>query len=357
MLFYWFLLGIVLSFTLIAQILKNKKYCRFTVITLFLVFFLLSAFRVDIGVDYIGYERIYRVYQTGYGQTFAKEPFFVLLNVLAVKLDLGFYFVIAITSLLTLLPICYIAYKEATPLLMCVYYIFLYSMSFSLVRQFIAMSFALLCTYLMIRGRNQKLQLFFAVVAIGFHISIIIYLVVLFFSRFIHFDMKYTLFVSAAIMILFMLFRSTIVSHIQVLVDSTKYGRYFSAESTHNHKISISSGWGVCLRYFIYVCYLVTANILVKEKKTLETFNVFFIVLIVADLFAMNVEIMIRFKIMLFITLLIPLIDFKKIHAHEVPSYILKLGLVTMPIAYLIVMKYENDIIGWKNVPYQTWLF
>ncbi|MCR4796205.1 EpsG family protein [Ruminococcus flavefaciens] len=356
MLFYWILLFVVFILTFAGHCINNKKFKKTIVIVLFFIMFVLSAFRVNIGVDYAGYQRIYHVYESGWGSTFASEPLFTLLNMFAVKLHLGFYFVIAVTALLTLLPICYIAYKENAPLLMGVYYLFLYSMSYSLVRQFIAMSFLLLSTYLYIKGRNVKAQVIFALLAAGFHISAIAFIGVLFLSRFSRIDLKYALICCFLLVVVFGLLKGKVIGIFISLLNNTKYSRYFSNESTHNHTIRTSSGLGVILRYMVYFCYLITANFTIKDKKSIRVFNFMFVAFLLSDLLAMNVEIMIRFRILLYVVLLIPVFQFKRIHDKEVGGYLVKLGMVMMPIMYLIVMKYQSDIVGWKNVPYQSWL-
>lgn len=86
---------------------KNQKLLLFLI---FMILFIASAVRYNIGIDYYGHEQLYWAIKSG--NFFVTEPLYLLLNVICIKLGFGFQVIVAIMSFITLYPIYLISKKE-----------------------------------------------------------------------------------------------------------------------------------------------------------------------------------------------------------------------------------------------------
>lgn len=113
------------------------------------------------------------------------EPSWVIINKLSISLGWGYQGVIAIASLLTILPVVYVIEKKGGNkcFSLAIYYgLYLILFSFNMVRQCIAISFVLLAAYLF--SENKKMRSIIVVcLAIMFHNTALFTLIALLFLR------------------------------------------------------------------------------------------------------------------------------------------------------------------------------
>lgn len=135
---------------LLAFVTKNKLLFGLS----FLVLFILMAFRgVEVGTDTLSYERIFN-YITDTGDLRHIEPLFRWLIIIVKYFGGDYRTFLVVCSLLTLLPIYYIASDFLkSPLLLILLYIsfYYYLFSFNILRQGMASSICSLSIYLFIR--------------------------------------------------------------------------------------------------------------------------------------------------------------------------------------------------------------
>ena len=157
----------------IAAIQKNKKlwlWCSFCILIIF------AVLRYNFGNDYTAYLRIYNEIRAG-GSSFAREPMLPFL----VRLCPNYYIFIAITSVITIIPIYFLikkyvidSYKGLAVLIYCINpYLFL--LSLSSIRQMLALSFFIIAIHF---SKDHKIipYLIFIALATTCHISAIILL-------------------------------------------------------------------------------------------------------------------------------------------------------------------------------------
>lgn len=164
----------VMYFTpIIASI---KKYRRFWLLISFWILFTFAAIRYNFGNDYRGYYYNYTIIHSG-GKPYTSEPIFLFL----IKLCPNFYTFIAVTSIITVIPVYYlikhyvdIRYCWLSVLIYCINpYLFL--MSLSAIRQTLALSFFIIAVHYSLRHKLIPYLIFVALAAMC-HITAIVLL-------------------------------------------------------------------------------------------------------------------------------------------------------------------------------------
>ncbi len=166
--------------TATASIRKNKKLWFGIAFGILIVF---AALRYGFGNDYFSYYRLFNKAKAG-DDAFAKEPMFSFL----VWLCPNFYVFIALTSLMTILPVFFLmkkyvaeSYRWIAFLIYCINpYLFL--MSLSTIRQMLALSCFIFAVHF---SRKRKIipYLIFIALAVTCHASAIILLPVYFIAN------------------------------------------------------------------------------------------------------------------------------------------------------------------------------
>ena len=194
--FVWF------AVALIAVLGRNKKTIGGkdgdTVFFLFLVLFLLSALRYDVGVDYLSYMRIY--YSDNPDRS---EPGFNFLNVLFRNKGFSFQSIVILYGFVTIF-FAFAYFKENSKniyLSVLIFYCFtpLYLNSFNQLRQATAMYVFLWATRYIKQRKLLKFVLITAVTAFFAHFSVVVLLPLYFFDKRISFKLGVFLFVAALI--------------------------------------------------------------------------------------------------------------------------------------------------------------
>lgn len=187
-----YIIGIVFSsvFLLLSQ--YNKNRFEITRINIFnkkgLVFLALScvvlwgiaAFRGEVGIDYYNYEEQYLKTKDFQDIVSYYEPLFGLINFLCFKLFDSFQAVLIITAFSTGACLWYAMYRDCKSLIIaffCILGVNLYFMSFSVIRQFLAIGILMLSIpYIQKRDFRHFLPIY--LVASLIHYTAVIYVLI-----------------------------------------------------------------------------------------------------------------------------------------------------------------------------------
>lgn len=270
---------LLLVFLLFLNAIIQKKISILLVFSLVLVAGLRSQF---VGVDTVAYKELFEKglrYLTLEEAIQKFEPIWILLNYTLYEANLGFQSLVVIASMLTVIPIYIVCKKRSYhPSLSILLYamLFYYFLSFSLTRQFIAISFVLISFYYMVEKKNKVALLLF-IVACLFHYSVIALLPLIYLSKKITFNKKYVFIVLTSTFLLgfigFFKYFLIIFKYIPIL----KYANYvdYKADDVLN----------VLNLYLFLVPQNIMAYYVLKKTDTKEYFNFFLIGMVLTNLF------------------------------------------------------------------------
>ena len=127
MIIYWILFTCSLLFLLVS--FKGSSTLRkYTLLIFYIAIFLISALRVNIGVDYYGHYLIYNYVEMG--EWMVTEPLFALVCSICATLHLGFPCVIAVMSFITIFPLYNVARKSDNLYIFLLFFLILYFIIF-----------------------------------------------------------------------------------------------------------------------------------------------------------------------------------------------------------------------------------
>lgn len=346
MTFYWVLGIIVLILVFLADF--SRKYQKLLRFLIFMILFIASAIRCNIGIDYYGHEQVYWAIKSG--NYFVAEPLYLLLNLICIKLGLGFQSIIATMSFITLYPIYLISKKEKTAHLFLFYYFFMYLVSFCLIRQYAAISLVLYGVYIYSKNKTKSFVLFFCAICI--HISMLIFVFSFLLGRLFKIN-KYLTFLLTCIFYLFGMKTNLFLRIIGFVASFTKYGTYLLAGNSNNAKVKLGSGLGVLLRIFISLCGLYIMNHNCKDKKIKSTYNFLFLCMIIADSLSLSIQIFLRLRLAFSACYLLPFIYFPNSNLKSKRSVSLSAVMYTFCL-FGYVITFPSTASMWENLPYQT---
>ena len=182
----------------------------------------------NIGIDTAGgYSSYFRWINNGSDLSSWLEPGWIVVNKVAIWLGWGYQGVLAIVGLLTIIPVSYVIKRTCINkrLSLAVYYGMCYVfISYNLMRQMIAVSFALLAMYFYI-NKNLKYAIFWLIAGFLFHESIIFIIPV---ALFLKLDVKY----SKVVVLVFISFLCGILLSNQFFfIVSGQYAKYLMRPS------------------------------------------------------------------------------------------------------------------------------
>ena len=359
---------------------KDVLSKRITLFVSFLLMFVFAAIRKDIGVDYVNYQNWYRTFSIGSHLTREVEFGYLFLNNFCIATGLGFEGLIVIASFLCYYPVYYLAKQLNKPLVLYIYFLLLYPISFALIRQCIAISIALICTYLYLKQyfpdspnnkhlllkKKDRLKLAFpnkkliilVVLSCSFHYSLVLYFLLLFSTRF--FTLKTRETIPLLLIVALIGFNSNaILEFVTNHFADGMYARYFEKGSVFFTGRKLGSGLGVVLRYIIYVVSFAFISILLNKRTKQEKgfFNLMFLFLVGLDALSFHSEIFIRFKFLSYVVFFIPLFFLEKFSKRTRTAYYAQVCCSVILLLYLLLFKYYNDLNNWKDIPYQSLFF
>lgn len=344
--FYWILGLIIFVLTFVSDF--SKKNNRHLITLIFILLLVISSIRFNIGTDYYGHEQLYWAIKAG--NYFVTEPLYLLLNLICIKLGLGFQSIIATMSFITLYPIYLISKKEKTAHLFLFYYFFMYLVSFCLIRQYAAISLVLYGVYIYSKNKTKCFGLFFCAICI--HISMLIFIFSFLLGRLFKIN-KYLTFLLTCIFYLFGMKTNLFLRIIGFAASFTKYGTYLLAGNSNNVKVKLGSGLGVLLRIFISLCGLYIMNYNCKDKKIKSTYNFLFLCMIIADSLSLSIQIFLRLRLVFSACYLLPFIYFPNSNLKSKKSLSLSAVMYTFCL-FCYVITFPSTASMWENLPYQT---
>ena len=250
----------------------------------FLLIFIPSAIRVNIGTDYVNYLGYFNSFAIT-GNSFFEMGWTVLESII-LELGLHYQWLFVISSFLIFIWFLFIDKKYFFPTI-TIFFLYFYTFSYNGVRNSISvMLFFLSYIYLI---KNKKLKGFLFVLAgTLFHSSawlcILIYLLMLF----VKLSKKRTLIIAFIIYMVFFKFQLAQNLLNSSLLGATKYAKY-AASLSYNKANEVSSGLGVLLRHFVlFFTYCLTSEKKVS-KKEFSAMSVLFLSLLSADILATQI--------------------------------------------------------------------
>lgn len=267
-LFYNFILFSSTFFVWLSEKGKGRRE-RYLFLTIaFLLVFIPSAIRYDIGTDYVNYVRIF---ETGtYINYQYKEPLFYFINSVLSGIDAHFQWFMVVTSFI-FSAVAFKAYPQRNAWIFHLFFIFtLWFFSFNGIRQAVALSFSILSIYYFLNNRVW-LFIFLNLVGMLFHNSVFLILILGLISLIpLHRYLKSHIFPFIAISsIVFIYLKPTIVFDIMEnflrLVGMVKYANYFQSQT---HFIEhYGSGLGILVKILFSIYLLLNTKYLIELNK------------------------------------------------------------------------------------------
>lgn len=348
--FYWGICAYGIFCTLLNKFLKDKISKRFFTFAFFFILLVFSALRVNIGTDYDGHYQIYKELSRGNLKIGITEPFYMIINLLCINLNLGFPVVVAISSFFTLYPIYRISQNENKPLLLLFYFLQMYLIGYCLIRQYMAISFEIYGVYLWFYKNKRKHGFIFMLLGCCVHVSMWIFVFVFLVSKIFKVKNSITIVLSVVIFLI-SLRTNLLLDFVFSLAKKTKYGVYTDVMNKDNKAVELGTGLGVVLRIITYyILYYLNS----KNKDNLKYnnfFNFLFLALAVSDALSLKIMILTRLRFVFQIALFMPLFDselnLKKNYLYSLSNVLL----VLLFLAYLVTYK---GGVEWGNLPYQS---
>lgn len=271
---------------------KDKYLSVDLKLAVFLLMFIPSAIRFNIGTDYVNY--------LGYFYSFARtgnsffEVGWTFLESLILKLGLHYQWLFVISSFLIFIWVLFIDKKYFFPAI-TIFFLYFYTFSYNGVRNSISVTLFFLGYISLIK--NKKLKGFLLVLAgTLFHSSAWLCVLIYLLMSFVKLSKKKTLIIALIIYIVFFKFQFAQNLLKSSLLGATKYAKY-AASLTYNKVNEVSSGLGVLLRHFVlFFTYCLTSEKKVS-KREFSAMSVLFLSLLIADILATQIYAFGRLKV------------------------------------------------------------
>lgn len=227
------ILYIIVVLFIIINTLTKKQIFLFVPLILILLSCLRNA---TVGIDNMEYKLtfLYQLPNLDLRIALLKyEPGWLLLNKIVYNLSGNYQYIILISSIITILPIYFISKKASSyPALSILLYVtlFYYFLSFSLIRQFIAISYTLLGTYYL-REKKSKAAISYFLIAFLFHYSVIIVIPTIYAAKHLNFNKDYLLAILSITFILGFIDIFAPLKNIIEFIPFEKYANYFNYKS------------------------------------------------------------------------------------------------------------------------------
>lgn len=171
---YITLISLSLFFSFLYQYTKDRYFCVFVKLFLFLLLTLPLIFRKGIGTDYINYINIYNTFKAG-GDTNV-DIGWKLLNYLVISLNSTAQWIFILSGFFTVIFFIKSIDKEAALILVISYLSFYYFPSYNIIRQILSISIVL---YIITKkSSNTVYNILLYCIALSLHLSSIIFIVV-----------------------------------------------------------------------------------------------------------------------------------------------------------------------------------
>ncbi len=316
-----------------------------------MVMFVISAFRVNIGVDYVGHLNLYNFICWGIYDV--SEPLYVALCIFSDYMNVGFPLVVAFLSFITIYPIYRIAKKTENPFVLLYGFLMIYITSFALMRQCAAISLAVYGSYLYLKEGGKKISVIFFLLSIGFHYSLLTYVLVFYLSCYLKLKLK-NLIILSFVILLFGVYSTVLLDGFVNFANilSLGYSRYLEDDNKHFVEPKIGTGLGIMLRYVLYALVIYLANRRIKDLNISMKFNTLFFFLFLLDVLSLRIVIFMRLYLAFYPCLFIPFMWVKYVRTDV--GKIRITNLILYFIVFSNLLTYSRSVMGWENIPYQT---
>ena len=323
---------------------NNKIYT----ILMYLILVITSAFRYNTGTDFSTYTSMILYYKSGIEVSWVNyEPGFIFLNLILSKLTESGQLLIIVSSFLTLSLFFYSFIRFSDNIGASIFLfvsLYFYSVSFNLVRQFIAISIALISIEFL---KKQDIKKYIVCVSIAslFHSTAIVFFLFYFFPK-IKWD-----------------FSKFIIGSIFTLIAYLSYDSFapllfniFPKYSIYKESIGGGSVYNIVL---LLICLIMLAYVKINslyDEEDKEMLNVYFsstIIALFVTVFSIKLVFFARasYNFMVISLFSIPFC-WKKIKGKDL--LIFKWGIIIFSIV-LYIHNVSNNVGG--VVPYQLWNF
>ncbi|GHV43978.1 hypothetical protein AGMMS49546_27130 [Spirochaetia bacterium] len=277
MFFYIFLLIVVWIFSICYSFTTDKYNTFLFKSIVFVVLFVPSALRYNIGTDYKQYVDIYSLIEkNGFREI---EYGYYLLNLFAIKTGLGVEFVFALMAFLTYYFFIKYVPRKSCYILIPFYLMILYIHSYNLMRQCLAISSALYA-YLLFQNKNYFKTFIILLFGFMFHKGAIIYPIIFILIKIINISKIQSLSLFVVIFIM-QVFTNQIIGFIGNIFQKNNlpYAFYFSSK-LFGFKTVRGTGIGILLRF---LCYFISLLCIDGNHKNSSMNRAGFLMLIFAD--------------------------------------------------------------------------
>ena len=266
LIFYNFILFSSTFFVWLSE--KSRTYFDKMILLFiaFLIVFLPSAIRYDIGVDYLNYLEIYN--NEWFKDYINKEPSFYFINLVFKNLDVHFQLLI-VTFAFIFTIVAFKAYpKKNAWLLHFIFFSLMLYFSFSTMRQAVSISFCLLALFYFF---EKRYLIFLVLIIIGstFHQSILLIIILGFFAI-IPLNIYIKTYLIPILFICFIFFAYismnflfVFIEQFLILINFSEYSNYFNS-STHFQVNDFGSGYGVFAKVLFSIYIILNTKQFVK---------------------------------------------------------------------------------------------
>lgn len=267
------------------------------ILLVFFIFIFLSAFRAEtIGIDHIGYKRAFLYdlrFYTFSDQLFKWDIGWLILNYTIIYFYDDWILLLLVAAILTLYPMFFV-FKRYTqdPLFSLLIYYLLYSfiLSFSLIKQSVAIAFVVLALILLNERKNLK-SLICGIIACTVHYSTLFFLPIVIVSKKIVVRNSYVVPLLLSTFIFgFFSSQSSFISNLISLLPFEKYANY----SDYGADVSVNQ-----LNAYLYILPKNVICVLffyILKDSVFDLFkSVFFFNLLTANLFYTTIPLISRF--------------------------------------------------------------
>ena len=256
----------------------NKNHIFFLYLGLFIIFFV-SSTRFDTGYDFYNYHIFYTYTET---LNDSLEPLFkfsiYFLNLFSSDSQLMFFIYSLITLFITYFTITKMSEYPKTAFLIFLLIPGLYLNSFSVIRHSIALSFFFLATYYLIYEKKTIKFFFYSFIAIGFHYTALIPILILYFSQKILIK-NYSIIIYIILIIFSNIFSEINIPEFLIASSFGKFSVYL------DYKIEISIIKQLVLNLFFLLLVLLKNKYVNSEQNSL-ILNLLFIGILLINIFS-----------------------------------------------------------------------
>lgn len=285
---YYIILGFCIFIAALSHLIKNRTISAFLTMVIFIILWIVSSLRFEIGTDFVNYVKQYNDIKglSLFGTNL--EPLYVLIVKLVYYTTDNPQYLFSIISLITLISFFSFYDRKYSLIAIFVFITVMYLPSFSLIRQSAAVSILLLSSKALVEKRTSK-SVMLTLLAAMFHFSALLFIPFILLRNFrIKFRQGIILLILCAFSII--IYNLPLLILQSGLLAGTKYGVY--AGNMFSAKTEVGTGLGVILKILPSIIFIISSEIfkwrrneeLLPVLKVILWFNYAFIVAVMLSL-------------------------------------------------------------------------